>query len=1058
MPGLGLAALCALSLSLSLSLAAAAAPPPRTYSLYTGASGRLRARHTAPNTGQRAASRYRNWCAYVVSRVVSCVVEDGVATFVRPEYQPCGWGQIQCPRTVTYRSFMKPRYKTAYKMVSEMEWRCCHGYSGDDCSVSHGQYEEENPRTSHREPAGLPEEGGRDWDSSQQMEATIERLTLQVHTLQSTMETMSGRFQEDLRRAVEQVLNGRQPADAALPPDMKNTISEIQSKLHQIDNRVREHDTEIDLLNTIKTPAAGDTRSDVGRKLSDLKEELVREVEVRTRSSCFSCRADIELLRQQQDSFNHRLQELARVFNGSRHHSQLLIEGMHKHISGLTGAGADSCCGEVESVKTKVEEVESKLVSLSEVVVRLEQGSSGQPPDSTSATTQWDEQCRKQLQNLELKLNLTETNLEKRLTSHLKNLRGEFGDRVQENEERLKAVVSVAGNATIFGDWLHGAIGELDEYLAKMKQKLGADGESLASVVSRLNQLDSMVQVAVQGCAQSCRPPPPTPHGRDTTEMVDALTKLQEKDVQHDLQIQDTGRRLHSLVLEGGSLKNRLQQLGGEDRQLRSMIHAIDGRVKHLNSSLEQLEGKLQTSAETSLTFCNAVRGEVRQHKNETTSQMHRLTEELDTVRRWFDYIQNHCASSCSAARAELDSLKEDLVDSGKQHKVILRKIERFNNTLRRFGMVGGNLGLDLGSMQGELQNIMLTFNSVNESVRALDAAVRQHGRDADTMNATFSLTTNKLGADVNKVQEEITDHIEDTGSRFTHFHNELGKFRGDVTGGFRECRDSSEGVERRLSKLETVCIRLDSVSQSLEKIREGLNRHVSSLWNCQREVNATLQRHSGALQTIQDTQLRNLDRRIFTLNHSVTEIRTEVHNFTTQDFIGVDGPPGPPGPRGNPGPQGLPGVSVRVERVSFSAALTAPQYGMGTIQFNKVLVNEGSHYDPTTGIFTVPYDGRYFISAILTGHRNQRIEAVLAKSNTGLARIDSGGFQPEGLENRPVVGPQPAAGSVGIFTIILPLSRGDIVCIDLVTGKLAHSDEPLTVFNGVLLYQDEDI
>ncbi len=29
---------------------------------------------------------------------------------------------------------MRPRYKVAYKMVTEMEWKCCHGYSGEDCN------------------------------------------------------------------------------------------------------------------------------------------------------------------------------------------------------------------------------------------------------------------------------------------------------------------------------------------------------------------------------------------------------------------------------------------------------------------------------------------------------------------------------------------------------------------------------------------------------------------------------------------------------------------------------------------------------------------------------------------------------------------------------------------------------------------------------------------------------------------------------------------------------------------------------------------------------------
>lgn len=29
---------------------------------------------------------------------------------------------------------MRPRYKVAYKMLTEMEWKCCHGYSGEDCN------------------------------------------------------------------------------------------------------------------------------------------------------------------------------------------------------------------------------------------------------------------------------------------------------------------------------------------------------------------------------------------------------------------------------------------------------------------------------------------------------------------------------------------------------------------------------------------------------------------------------------------------------------------------------------------------------------------------------------------------------------------------------------------------------------------------------------------------------------------------------------------------------------------------------------------------------------
>lgn len=30
---------------------------------------------------------------------------------------------------------MRPRYKVAYKMVTEIEWKCCHGYSGENCNI-----------------------------------------------------------------------------------------------------------------------------------------------------------------------------------------------------------------------------------------------------------------------------------------------------------------------------------------------------------------------------------------------------------------------------------------------------------------------------------------------------------------------------------------------------------------------------------------------------------------------------------------------------------------------------------------------------------------------------------------------------------------------------------------------------------------------------------------------------------------------------------------------------------------------------------------------------------
>lgn len=108
--------------------------------------------------------------------------------------------------------------------------------------------------------------------------------------------------------------------------------------------------------------------------------------------------------------------------------------------------------------------------------------------------------------------------------------------------------------------------------------------------------------------------------------------------------------------------------------------------------------------------------------------------------------------------------------------------------------------------------------------------------------------------------------------------------------------------------------------------------------------------------------------------------------------------------------------------------------------------------------MFTAPLAGRYLLSAVLTGHRHEKVEAVLSRSNLGVARIDSGGYEPEGLENKPVAESQPSPGALGVFSLILPLQVGDTVCIDLVMGQLAHSEEPLTIFSGALLYGDLEL
>nr|XP_046223616.1 EMILIN-3 [Oncorhynchus gorbuscha] len=114
-----------LLLSVTLSLADAKSYRPHQSNLYKAGPNPHHLVHGKPT------SRHKNHCAYVVEKTMSFTMQNGVTPYVKAEYNKCAWGQ-KCS-TLMYRLMYKPVYKVAHKTVTELEWRCCPGYSGYGC-------------------------------------------------------------------------------------------------------------------------------------------------------------------------------------------------------------------------------------------------------------------------------------------------------------------------------------------------------------------------------------------------------------------------------------------------------------------------------------------------------------------------------------------------------------------------------------------------------------------------------------------------------------------------------------------------------------------------------------------------------------------------------------------------------------------------------------------------------------------------------------------------------------------------------------------------------------
>ncbi|KAL6087959.1 hypothetical protein STEG23_032156, partial [Scotinomys teguina] len=278
------------------------------------------------------------------------------------------------------------------------------------------------------------------------------------------------------------------------------------------------------------------------------------------------------------------------------------------------------------------------------------------------------------------------------------------------------------------------------------------------------------------------------------------------------------------------------------------------------------------------------------------------------------------------------------------------------------------------------------------------------------------------------------------------HLEERWQRLQNQVLAELDTCKESAHGVqsgvsavEGRVSQLEQTCSRLDAISGGLQRIKEGLSKHVGSLWHCVRQMNTTLRSHS---------------RDISGLKNSVQQFYSHVFQISTdlQDLVKFQ--PSASYPKSSP--VATPGVPLPA-LVSFSAGLTQKPFPSdgGVVLFNKVLVNDGGVYDPNTGIFTAPYDGRYLITATLTPERDAFVEAVLSVSNVSVAQLHTAGYRREFLEYHRPPGAVHTCGGPGAFHLIVHLKAGDGVNVVVTGGRLAHTDfdEMYSTFSGVFLY-----
>ncbi|XP_038579683.1 EMILIN-3 [Micropterus salmoides] len=752
--------------------------------------------HHSPN---KPMTRHKNHCAYVVQKNISCTMQDGVATYVKAEYTTkCIWGQ-KCP-VVMYRTFYKPKYKVGFKTVTELEWRCCPGYSGENC---------------YDGPTSLPDvmmppfkgTGGPNRPGMKGF----------PHGPRPPVDKKPGGGQLEPDKPFPSVPDHRPIPTGQLPagngkPNYGNKfgISGVTGeRLDHMEEDLRRLTQGLDTLNGV-----------------------VAGLEQRLRTS----------LREDTNKILVSLLPNAPRVPDSTVGFGVIPDGTPDGLEGgesFTGFG--DLAGRVTEVrddlraKTHIlEEIQGMVLGHDGQLKRLLEGARGTPILGPSSAARLDEIIDGKLADMRAEIL---DGFERRLTSlesHCDTKIGEVQRKCHrdhmDGQEQMQQ--SLDGRET----GLREELGSLQAQIQGLTLT-----ESCCGQVNSLSQRVLLLEESVKGLTESQR----QLHTAITDHSIHVETLIETRLVDIEGRLNATEGGPDGVAGLPGGLDGFKTML--EDK-LKTLEERVFVAVEELSNATAPalLEGQVVPALET-----------------EIESVRRRVEGDLDGIQKQLIDLELLCTSSCSpstppAGGVSLTEVEEDC--EGMEKKMTDRlnshsnQLDRLNTTLQNLLFRVAQEDTE-GVVQGEITLLKVNINSVNRTLKGLKDSISFIASEVGHANTTWEQREHQLVNQVQGITKLVGHQASLLGAgerRLAQLKGELLALKRQLSGELQGCRSTAievqkevKNVDSRVSQVEGQCSSLGELAEHLERIRAELERHSDSYLA---QVNGTLGVHSEQL------------------------------------------------------------------------------------------------------------------------------------------------------------------------------------------------------------------